>query len=89
VNACGVATARLQGHSWAPTPLKGSGMNVGTIPMVPSRRPASAEGGKTCRRSMLSGWGGGSVVVRVGESPAHGEGTQCDRSIHAERGDRW
>jgi hypothetical protein len=89
VNACGVAAARLQGHSWAPTPLKGSRMNVGTIRMVPPRCPARAEGGKTCRPSMLSGWDGGSVVVRAGESPAHGEGTQCDRSINAERGDRW
>ena len=89
VNACGVAAARLQGHSWAPTPLKGSGMNVGTISMVPPRCSARAAGGMTCRRSMLLGWDGGSVVVGAGESPAHGEGTQCDRSINAERGVRW
>lgn len=77
MNACGVAAARLQGHSWAPTPLKGSRMNVGTIPMVPSRCLARVEGGKTGRPLMLLGWGGGFVVVRAGESPVHGEGTQC------------
>ncbi|MGH9043837.1 MAG: hypothetical protein ACRDVP_03195, partial [Acidimicrobiales bacterium] len=33
---CGVIVAMLQGHSWAPTPSKGSGVNVGTIPVVPS-----------------------------------------------------
>lgn len=44
VNAYGVAAARLQGHSWAPTPLKGSGMNVGTIPMVPPRSPYQGGG---------------------------------------------
>ncbi len=40
VNACGVAMARLQEHNWAPTPSKGSRVNVGTIPAVPS--PANA-----------------------------------------------
>jgi hypothetical protein len=30
VKACGVAAAMLQGHSWTPTPSKGSGVNVGT-----------------------------------------------------------
>ena len=89
VNACGVTAARLQGHSWAPTPLKGSRVNVGTILTVPPRRPARVTGGMTCRRSMLLGWGGGFVVVGVGESPAHGEGTQCVRRIDVDRGVRW
>ena len=89
VNACGVAVTRLQGHSWAPTPSKGSGMNVGTISLVPFRCPARAAGGKTCRRLMPSGWGGGFVVVRARESRAHGEGTQCGRSFNAKRGVRW
>src|ERR1035437_6481382 len=35
VNACGVAVAMLQGHSWAPRPSNGSRVNVGTIPAVP------------------------------------------------------
>ena len=89
VNDCGVAVARLQGHSWAPTPLKGSRVNVGTIPLVPPRGPSRMAGGKTCRRLMPVGWGGGSVVVRARESRVHGEGVQCARSIDAERGGRW
>ena len=36
VKDCGVAVARLQGHSWAPTPLKGSRVNVGTTSLVPA-----------------------------------------------------
>ena len=89
VKACGVAAAKSQGHSWTPTPLKGSRMNVGTILVVPPRCPARVAGGKTCRRLMPSGWGGGSVVVRGRESRPHGEGTQCDRGIGADRGGRW
>src|SRR3954449_455294 len=46
VKACGVAVAMLQGHSWAPTPSNGSGVNVGTIPPVPSRAAASCPAGK-------------------------------------------
>ena len=89
VNACGVVVAMLQGHSWAPTPSKGSRMNVGTIPIVPSPASCQLVGRKTCRRSMLSGWDGGPVVVRTRESRVHGEGVQCVRSIDAERGGRW
>ena len=36
VNACGVVVAMPQGHSWAPPPSSGSGVNVGTIPAAPS-----------------------------------------------------
>src|SRR5665811_827744 len=57
VNVCGVAAARSQGHSWTPTPLKGSRMNVGTIPPVPPHHLSRMVGGKTCRRSMPVGWG--------------------------------
>jgi hypothetical protein len=89
VNACGVAAAKLQGHSWAPTPSKGSGMNVGTISLVPPRYPARVADGKICRRLTPTGWDGGSVVVRGRESRSHGEGTQCVRSINADRGARW
>ena len=35
MNACGVAVARLQGHSWTPTLSNGWKVNVGTIPPVP------------------------------------------------------
>jgi hypothetical protein len=88
VKCCGVAVAMLQGHSWAPTPSNGPGVNVGTTPMVPPRRPARVAGGKVRRQLMLSGWGGGPVVVRARESRAHGEGVQRDRSNNAERGGR-
>ena len=89
LNACGVGVARLQGHSWAPTPLKGSRMNVGTISLVPPRCPARVEDGKTRCRSMLARWGGGPVVVRARESRVHGEGVQRVRSRTAECGGRW
>ena len=86
--ACGVGVAMLQGHSWAPTPSNGWGMNVGTIPTVPSPASSPLVGGKVGRRLMLSGWGGGPVVVRARESRAHGEGVQRVRSTRAERGGR-
>jgi hypothetical protein len=89
VNACGVAVARLQGHNWAPTPSKGSGVNVGTISPIPPRGPYRAADGKTCRRSTPTRWGGGSVVVRARENRVHGEGIQCVRSADAGRGGRW
>ena len=67
---CGVAMARLQGHSWPPTPLKGSRVNVG----ITSSAPAIMAG-KTRRRSMPAKWGGGPVVVRARESRVHGKGS--------------
>jgi hypothetical protein len=90
VNACGVATARLQGHSWAPTPSKGSKVNVGTILLVPVRSGSQPErSGKARCRLMPAGWDGGPVVVRGRESRSHGEGAQCVRSHNADRGVRW
>jgi hypothetical protein len=88
VNACGVAVAMLQGHSWAPTPSNGSTVNVGTIPAVPSPVSSLLVGGKVRRRLMLPGWGGGPVVVRGRESRSHGEGVQRVRSNEADRGVR-
>ena len=85
---CGVVVAMLQGYSWAPTPSKGSSVNVGTI--SPVLQPASVLGGrKARRRSVPMRWGGGPVVVRDRESRLHGEGVQRDRSIFAKRGGRW
>ena len=81
---CGIAMAKLQGHSWAPTPLKGSRVNVGTTSSVPA-----IMAGKTCRRSTPAKWGGGPVVVRARESRVHGKGVQCARSADARRGGRW
>jgi len=85
VKACGVAVARLQGHSWAPTPSNDSGVNVGTIPAVPFPASSPLAGGKARRRLMPLGGDGGPVVVRGRESRSHGEGVQRDRSIHADR----
>ena len=88
VKVCGVAVAKPQGHSWAPTPSNGLGVNVGTIPMAPFPVSRPLIGGKVCRRLMPSGWGGGVVVVRGRESRLHGEGLQHVRSIQSDRGDR-
>lgn len=87
--ACGVGVAKLQGHSWAPTPSKGSRVNVGTIPAVPFPASSPLVGGKTCRRLTPPGWDGGPVVVRARESRAHGKGVQRVRSISVDRGGRW
>lgn len=89
VKVCGVVAAMLQGHSWAPIPLNGSRVNVGTIPVVPDLGCCQQHGGKARRRLMRPGWGGGPVVVRGRESRLHGEGVQRDRSIHALAGGRW
>ncbi|MCA1702145.1 MAG: hypothetical protein LC808_02290 [Actinobacteria bacterium] len=88
VKDCGVAVAMLQGHSWAPTPSKGSGANVGTIPAAPYPGSRQLSGGKVRRRLMRPGWDGGPVVVRGRESRSHGEGVQRVRSINADRGGR-
>ena len=88
MNACGVVVAKLQGHSWTPTPSNGLGVNVGTIPGAPSPTSGQLVGGKARRRSILPGWGGGPVVVRGRESRPHGEGVQQVRSDRAERGER-
>ena len=76
VNACGVAVAMPQGHSWAPPLSNGREVNVGTILVVPPSRTASARGGKIRCRLRRSGWDGGVVVVRAQESCVHGEGPQ-------------
>jgi hypothetical protein len=90
VNACGVTTAMLQGHSWAPSPSQGSLVNVGTIPLVPdSSGNQPGDLGKARCRLMPEGWDGGPVVVRGRESRPHGKGAQCVRSDVIDRGDRW
>jgi hypothetical protein len=89
VNGYGVAVARPQGHSWAPPRSNGSGVNVGTILVVPPVAASCGDGGKTRCRSMPLGWGGGVVVVRAQESCVRGEGPQRVPSRHADRGGRW
>jgi hypothetical protein len=89
VKVCGVAVARLQGHSWAPIPSNGQGVNVGTTPAAPSPASRQLVGGKARRRPMPSGWDGGPVVVRGRESRPHGEGAQRVRSITTDGRGRW
>jgi hypothetical protein len=83
MKACGVVAAKQQGHSWTPTPLSGSRVNVGTISVAPSPASIQLVGGKARRRSIPSRWGGGPVVVRGRESRLHGEGVQRNRSDDA------
>jgi hypothetical protein len=89
VKDCGVAVARLQGHSWAPNPVKRFKVNVGTVPVVPSPASMVLAGGKACRRLMPPGWDGGPVVVGGRESRSRGEGVQRVRRSNADRGGRW
>ena len=89
MKVCGVVVAKLQGHSWAPTPSIGSRVNVGTIPTASSPASSQLVEGKARCRLMPPGWDGGPVVVRGRESRSHGEGVQRDRSINAELGVRW
>jgi len=88
VKDCGVTVAKLQGHSWTPTPSKGSGVNVGTTPTDPSWIRDELISGKVRCRLIPTVWGGEPVVVRGRENRPHGEGVQRSRSIHADRGDR-
>ena len=55
MNACGVAVAMLQGHSWTPTLSNGWKPNVGTIPPVPSPAGIVPVGGKVRCRLMPGG----------------------------------
>jgi hypothetical protein len=88
MKACGVVVAKQQGHSWAPTPLSGSRVNVGTISVAPSPTNIPLVGGKARCRSKPSRWGGGPVVVRGRENRLHDEGVQRIRSFYATSGGR-
>ena len=82
MKACGVVVAKVLGHNWMPIPSKGSGVNVGTIPVLPSdRRNPRRRERLGARPADRVGVGGGPVVVRGRESRSHGEGVQCDRRI--------
>ena len=65
-------------------------VNTGTIPHR-SRCPESIQAGGIGTSSVEgTGWGGGPVVVRAGERPAHGEGGQQVGSDSAGMpGGRW
>ncbi len=66
-------------------PVKRIMVNVGSAPRAPGRwwRP-----GKARCRPMGVGRGGVRVVVRAGESPAHGEGGQQGRGMRRRSGGR-
>jgi hypothetical protein len=82
--------ARLQGNSWSPSPSIGNVVNVGTIRDRPHRSPSQGDGGQVHCRLMISGWGGGSVVLRAWESCVRGEGTQrVSSNAVVMAGDRW
>jgi hypothetical protein len=81
---CGVPTAKLQEHSWAPPPPTGCVVNVGTPPGPPSPPVLQAGGGQAGRRLLAPGEDGALVVVRGRESRPHGEGGQQACSADAE-----
>lgn len=89
MKVCGVGVARSQGHSWTPNLSNEHEVNVGTVLVAPHPLAFGLVGGKARRRLMPLGRGGGPVVVRAGESPAHGEGVQRVRGMDAKREDRW
>jgi hypothetical protein len=69
------------GEKLGAVPVDRSAMNVGTILGLP------AMGGQARCRLLALGWGGAFVVVRVGESPVHGEGRQRTGSVRLEGGE--
>jgi hypothetical protein len=76
-----------QGQSWAPPSSSESSVNTGTVLALASL-PRIRRGGRgwVHRRPIGSGRGGAAVVLRAGESPAHGEGRQQEsRSEDAAR----
>lgn len=82
VKVCGVAAARPQGQSRAPSLLIDWLVNVGTVHGRPDR-PRPAAGGAGASSADGCGRGGVRVVVRGRESRLHGEGEQRDRSCGA------
>jgi hypothetical protein len=55
-------------------------VNTGTVPRRSRRWGSTRNGGIDASSVEGAGWGGGPVVVGVGERPAHGEGGQQVRS---------
>ncbi len=72
VGRVAVARGDAPGVQLGADPADWSMVNVGSAPAV----PAELCSGQAHRPLLLSGRGGGPVVVRAGESPVHGEGVQ-------------
>lgn len=65
-------------------------VNTGTILHRSRSRKSVRSGGIGASSAEGVGWGGGSVVVRAGERPAHGEGgQQVSSRVSGMPGDRW
>lgn len=77
---CGFDDGEAVAAELGADPANRHAVNVGTWPEPPFPLSIQDSGGQAHRQLMAPAGGGGSVVVRVGESPIHGEGTQRVRS---------
>jgi hypothetical protein len=76
---CGVVVAMPRGNSRAPPPSIEQHVNTGTVPVLTCSNVSSEATGWAHRRPNGPERGGAAVVLRAGESPAHGEGRQRNR----------
>lgn len=77
---CGFGDGEAVAAELGADPANRHAVNVGTRSEPPFPPSLQLGGGQAHRQLMAPTGGGGSVVVRVGESPIHGEGTQRVRS---------
>ena len=71
--------ARRRGHrgnAWAPPFVERIAVNTGTVPVCPVVRGQRGIGAGSAVGRPARARGGAAVVLRAGESPAHGEGRQ-------------
>jgi hypothetical protein len=90
VKGCGVVMAMLPGQELGTSHVERSCGERGNSPEVAYPPGGQPGGGKARCRPMVSGVGGGPVVVRVRERRAHGEGGQQASSTEIGMlGGRW
>lgn len=77
---CGFGDGEAVAAELGADPANRHAVNVGTRSEPPFPLSIQDGGGQAHRQLMAPAGGGGFVVVRVGESPIHGEGTQRVRS---------
>jgi len=77
---CGFGDGEAVAAELGADPANRHAVNVGTRSEPPFPPSLRLVGGQAHRQLMAPTGGGGSVVVGVGESPIHGEGTQRVRS---------